>query len=85
MPTSWISFGPDLEPMASESRGAAERPAPRRDGLSVNGTSEEVVSKLVQAGAGRGGWCELEEVLTDDRRRTVHVNCAAVRLVIDED
>jgi hypothetical protein len=51
----------------------------------VNGTSEEVVSKLVQAGAARGGWCELEEVLADDRRRTVHVNCAAVRLVIDED
>jgi hypothetical protein len=71
--------------MASESRGAAERPAARRDGLSVNGTSEEVVSKLVQAGAGRAGWCELEEVLTDDRRRTVHVNCAAVRFVIDED
>lgn len=85
MPTSWISFGPDLEPMASESRDAAQRPAPRRDGLSVNGTSEEVVRKLVEARATGSGWCKLEEVLTDDRRRIVHVNCAAARLVIDED
>jgi hypothetical protein len=85
MPTSWISFGPDLEPMASESRGAAQRPEPRRDGLSVDGTGEEVVSKLVRAAGAKVGWCELEEVVAVDRRRTVHVNCAAVRLVVDED
>ena len=85
MPTSWISFGPDLEPMASESRGAAQRPAPRRDGISVSGTSGEVVSRLVQAAGAAGGWCVLEEVLEPNRRRTVHVNVAAIRLVVDED
>jgi hypothetical protein len=85
MATSWISFGPDLEPMASETRGAAQRPAPRRDGLSVTGTSEEVVFKLVQAAGANGGWCELEEVVAADRRRMVYVNGAAIRLVVDED
>jgi hypothetical protein len=85
MPTSWISFGPDLEPMASESRGAARIAEPRRDGLSVTGTSEEVVFKLVQAAGANSGWCELEEVVAADRRRTVYVNGAAVRLVVDED
>jgi hypothetical protein len=85
MPTSWISFGPDLEPMASETRGAAQIPAPRRDGLSVTGTSEEVVFKLVQAAGANGGWCELEEVVAPDRRRTIFVNGAAVRLVVDEE
>jgi hypothetical protein len=84
MPTSWISFGPDLEPMASESRGAALRPEPRRDGLSVSGTGAEVAAKLAQAAAG-AGWCTFEEVLEAGRRRTVHINAAAVRLVVDED
>jgi hypothetical protein len=85
MPTSWISFGPDLEPMASESRGAAQMPGPRRDGLSVTGTSAEVVFKLAQAALANGGWCELEQVVAADRRRTVYVNVAAIRLVVDED
>jgi hypothetical protein len=85
MATSWISFGPDLEPMASEARGAARRPAARRDGLRVSGTSEEVIRKLVDAAGTSGGWCELEEVLEGDALRMVYVNSATIRLVIDEE
>ena len=62
-----------------------QRPAPRRDGLSVSGTSEEVADKLAQAAAVPGGLCELEEVLSADHRRPVFVNGAAIRLVVDED
>ena len=82
---SWISFGPDLEPMASESRGAARRPQPRRDGLRVSGSADEVAFKLAQAVAAKGGWCELEQILEADSRRRVYVNCAAIRMVLDED
>jgi hypothetical protein len=84
MPTSWISFGPDLEPLESEARRGAHAAAPRRDGVSVSGTSHDVVSKLIQASGATAGWCELEQVLADDRRRAVYVNGAAARLVIDE-
>jgi hypothetical protein len=84
MPTSWISFGPDLEPLESESRGGSQRPAARRDGVSVSGTSDEVVSKLVHASGTTGGWCELEQVLGHGRRRAVYVNVAAARIVVDE-
>ncbi len=85
MTTSRLIFGPDLEPIESESRRGAHAPGPRRDSLAVAGTSSEVVAKLVQAEASTAGWCELQEVLADDRRRTVHVNARAVRWIVDED
>jgi hypothetical protein len=85
MPTSWISFGPDLEPLESESRGGSQRPAARRDGVRVSGTSDDVVFKLVQASGTTGGWCELEQVLGDGRRRAVYVNGAAARFIFDEE
>jgi hypothetical protein len=44
-----------------------------------------VVVKLMQAEESTGGWCELEQVLPDDRRRTVYVNAHAVRWVVDQD
>lgn len=84
MATSWISFGPDLEPLASEARRGALMAETRRDGLSVSGTSDEVVSKLVRAAGERGGWCELEEVREADVRQPVYVNVGAVRLVSEE-
>ena len=84
MATSWISFGPDLEPMESEVRGAAGRASPRRDGLSVIGSGEEVVSQLAEAAGVGNGWCALVERLQDGDERTVYVNAAAVRLVVDE-
>jgi hypothetical protein len=71
--------------MQGESRGAAERPLPRRDGISVRGTSHEVVSKLIQAAGATGGWCELEGSASADRYGTVFVNAAMVRFVADED
>ena len=39
----------------------------------------------MQAEENTGGWCELEQVLPDDRRRTVYVNARAVRSVVDEE
>jgi hypothetical protein len=44
-----------------------------------------LVAKLMQAEENTGGWCELEQVLPDDRRRTVYVNAHAVRSVVDDD
>jgi hypothetical protein len=43
------------------------------------------VAKLVHAAASMAGWCELQQDLPDDRRRTVYVNAHAVRWVVDED
>jgi hypothetical protein len=82
---SRLTFGPDLEPLESESRRGAHPPGPRRDSLTVAGASAEVVAKLVQAAADMDGWCELEQVAPDDGRRIVYVNARAVRWVVDED
>ena len=38
----------------------------------------------MQAEENTYGWCELEQVLPDDRRRTVYVNAHAVRSVVDD-
>jgi hypothetical protein len=83
--TSRLMFGPDLEPLESESRRGAHAPGARRDSLTVVGAGSELVVKLMQAEENTGGWCELEQVLPDDRRRTVYVNAHAVRWVVDED
>jgi hypothetical protein len=83
--TSRLMFGPDLEPLESESRRGAHPPGARHDSLTVAGASGEVVAKLMQAEQNTGGWCELEQVLPDHRRRTVYVNAHAVRWVVDED
>jgi hypothetical protein len=85
MTTSRLIFGPDLEPLESESRRGAHSPSPRADSLTVAGTSGEVVAKLVQAATTMAGWCELQQALPDDRRRPVDVNAHAVRWVVDED
>jgi hypothetical protein len=82
---SRLIFGPDLEPLESESRRGAHPAGARHDSLTVAGPCSEVVVKLMQAAANTGGWCELEQVLSDDRRRTVYVNAHAVRCVVDED
>jgi hypothetical protein len=79
--TTWISFGPDLEPLESESRRGAQTLPRRRDGIRVAGDAEEVVASLVEAAAVSGGWCRLEEILEDGGRRPVYVNAAVARLV----
>ena len=83
MTTSWISFGPDLEPLESEARRGAQTPPTRRDGVCVSGTPEEVVTKLVEASMS-GGWCRLEEVPELGDRRPVFVTARAARLVIED-
>jgi hypothetical protein len=85
MTTSRLIFGPDLEPLESESRRGAHSPGPRRDTLTVAGSSSDVVAKLVQAVASTAGWCEVQEELPDGRRRTVYVNAHTVRWVVDDD
>jgi hypothetical protein len=82
---SWLSFGPDLEPMEHEARRGARTLGPRRDSLLVAGTSEEVVAKLVEAHRTTAGWCEVDEVLPDGVHRRAFVNAAAVRWVSDRD
>jgi hypothetical protein len=84
MPTSWISFGPDLEPLESESRRGARAAGPRRDGISVSGSAEEVATKLIEAAGASAAWCRFEQVLEDSRRRPIFLNGSAVRLVIEE-
>jgi hypothetical protein len=84
MSTSWISFGPDLEPLESDLRRGAQTPPRRRDGISVNGPAEEVAAKLIEACGTSAAWCRFEQVLEDSRRRPVYVNGSAVRLVIEE-
>jgi hypothetical protein len=84
MTTSRLVFGPDLEPLEIDSRRGAHAAGARTDSLTVAGSSGEVIAKLVQATANAAGWCELEQVLPDDRHRTVFVNAAAVRWVVDE-
>jgi hypothetical protein len=82
---SWLSFGPDLEPMQHESRRGIRALGPRRDSLLVMGTSAEVVAKLVEAQRASGGWCELDQVLDDGTHRRAFVNATAVRWVSDRD
>ena len=85
MTTSRPMFRPDVEPLERESRRGAHPPGARHDSLTVVGSGRELVAKLIQAEANTGGWCELEQLLPDDRRRTVYVNAHAVRSVVDED
>ena len=85
MTTARLMLGPDLGPFESQSRRGAHAPDARRDGLTVAGAGRELVGKLMQAEENTYGWCELEQVLPDDRRRTVYVNAHAVRWVVDED
>ena len=82
---SWLSFGPDLEPMEHEARRGARTLGPRRDSLLVAGTSETVVAKLVEAHRTTAGWCELDQVCPDGTHRRAYVNAAAVRWVSDRD
>ena len=82
---SWLSFGPDLEPMEHEARRGARTLGPRRDSLLVAGTSEEVAGKLVEAQRATGGWCELDQVCDDGTHRKAYVNASAVRWVSDRD
>lgn len=84
MPTSWISFGPDLEPLESEARRGAQTAPSRRDGISVSGPAEEVATKLIEACGSSAAWCRFEQVLEDGRRRPVYVNGNAVRFVAEE-
>jgi hypothetical protein len=78
MASAWISFGPDLEPLSSESRRGAGTPTPRRDGLRVSGEPADVAAKLAEA---VGGWCELESVDGEGLAHAVHVNARAARFV----
>jgi hypothetical protein len=78
--------------LAARSRTARERVATRSPScgraarqLDVAGAGGEVVAKLMRAAANTGGWCELEQVLSDDRRRAVYANAHAVRWVVEED
>jgi hypothetical protein len=82
---SWLSFGPDLEPMEYESRRGAQALGPRRDGLLVAGTGEELVAQFVDSQGASGGWCAVDQVLDDGTRRRAFVNAAAVRWVSDRD
>jgi hypothetical protein len=85
MATSWISFGPDLEPLESESRRGAQTPGRRRDGISVSGAPEELVARLVEAAGASAGWCRFDEALEDGVSRPVFVNAGAVRMIAEED
>jgi hypothetical protein len=84
MPTSWISFGPDLEPLESEARRGARTATSRRDGISVSGPVDEVATKLIEACGSASAWCRFEQVLEDSQPRPVYVNGSAVRFVVEE-
>jgi hypothetical protein len=77
---SWISFGPDLEPMSSQARRMEGPPLPRRDGLKVLGTAQEVAEQLGSGSVNAGGWCELQ---AGDPPHAVHVNAKLVRFVVE--
>jgi hypothetical protein len=80
--TSWISFGPDLEPLALESRRMAAVAAPRQDGLLVVGEPSDIVSALARACVEDNGWCELRCVIGDGAQRPVHVQARHARFVV---
>ena len=84
MASSLLYFGPDLEPLESESRRASRFAGARRDAVAVAGASDEVVAKLIAAQAAAGGWCELQECVGDGERRRIYVNAATVRFVTDD-
>ena len=84
MATSWISFGPDLEPLESEARRGARTATVRRDGVRVSGAAEDVVARLVEAMGTSAAWCRLEEAQEDGDRRPVFVNAGAARLVVQD-
>ena len=84
MATSWISFGPDLEPLESESRRGAQTPRARRDGVRVSGPADQVVAALIEAADTSGAWCRFEQVLDDGGRLTVYVNAGVARLVAED-
>jgi hypothetical protein len=84
MACSLLYFGPDLEPLASESRRASRFAGARRDAVAVDGPSDEVAAKLIAAQSAAGGWCELEQLVGDGERRRIFVNAATVRFVADE-
>ena len=83
MSISFVSFGPDLEPLEEEARRGARSAGPRRDGIAVTGAAAEVVEKLRLAQASHGGWCELEQVVDGAEHRPAWVNAATVRLVFE--
>jgi hypothetical protein len=85
MATSWISFGPDLEPLESDSRRGAQAAPRRRDGVRVTGEPEEVVAKLVDALGASAGWCRLDEVLDDGGLRPIFVHADLARVVAGEE
>jgi hypothetical protein len=85
MASTWISFGPDLEPLTSESRRHAGTPLPRRDGLLVTGEPAEVAARLADALKTSEGWCELETPDGGGPRKVVHVNARTVRFVAPAD
>jgi hypothetical protein len=84
MATSWISFGPDLEPLESEARRGAQTPPRRRDGVCVSGGAEEVVARLVEAAGTSCGWSRFDEVVEDGGLHSIFVNAATVRLVTEQ-
>jgi hypothetical protein len=84
MATSWISFGPDLEPLESEARRGAQTAPVRRDGVRVSGAAEDVVAQLIEAIGASAAWCRLEEAPADGDSRPVFVNAGAARLVIED-
>jgi hypothetical protein len=84
MASSLLYFGPDLEPLASESRRASQFAGARRDAVSVDGAAGEVVAKLIAAQSDAGGWCELQQLVDGDEPRAIYVNAATVRFVVDE-
>jgi hypothetical protein len=84
MAISWITFGPDLEPLESESRRGAQTPPRRRDAVRVSGAAEEVVAKLVDAVGASAGWCRVDQLSEDGGRRAVYVNAGVARLVAEE-
>ena len=78
---TWLSFGPDLEPLESESRRRAEAPGPREDGLLVSGEVGEIADILAEACASKEGWCRLDRVVDDGGHEPVHVQARLVRWV----
>jgi hypothetical protein len=80
MASSLLYFGPDLEPLESESRRASQFAGSRRDAIAIDGASDEVAAKLIAAAS---GWCELLQLVGDDEQRRIYVNAATVRFVVD--
>ena len=81
MARSLLYFGPDFEPLESESRRASRFAGARRDAIAVDRASDEVAAKLIAAD---GGWCELLQLVGDDEQRRIYVNAATVRFVVEE-